>query len=338
MKKLATKKLRIGVIGAGSIGSLFGGYLANIKSDVYELEVIFFCMKEHKEVINNRGLKIHKNQDVKEINNIIAYENEIILEENIEKDNSFRFDYIFLTTKTYDMEKALLQYKKLVDVSNWLVILQNGIGNEDIVSKYISRSKLIRIVTSNGAFLESPGNVIHTGEGFTKIGFPFLQDFNKKKAELEKANTDLMTLKDLLQLASIETNIVEDINKESWEKVFVNVGINAFGALTNLKNGQLLESEGLKHLMGEAVEEAVQVAKLKKIELSDKDFIAETYDVANKTAENKNSMLQDILNGTATEIDFINGRVLKYAEELGIKVPINELLTHLIKGLESSSS
>ncbi|MFX0167493.1 MAG: ketopantoate reductase family protein [Candidatus Hodarchaeota archaeon] len=335
---MATKKLRIGVIGAGSIGSLFGGYLANIKSDVYELEVIFFCMKEHKEVINNRGLKIHKNQDVKEINNIIAYENEIILEENIEKDNSFRFDYIFLTTKTYDMEKALLQYKKLVDVSNWLVILQNGIGNEDIVSKYISRSKLIRIVTSNGAFLESPGNVIHTGEGFTKIGFPFLQDFNKKKAELEKANTDLMTLKDLLQLASIETNIVEDINKESWEKVFVNVGINAFGALTNLKNGQLLESEGLKHLMGEAVEEAVQVAKLKKIELSDKDFIAETYDVANKTAENKNSMLQDILNGTATEIDFINGRVLKYAEELGIKVPINELLTHLIKGLESSSS
>jgi 2-dehydropantoate 2-reductase len=333
---LAKKKLRIGFIGAGSIGSLFGGYLANIKSDVYEIEVIFFCMKEHKEAINNRGLRIHKNQDVKEINNIIAYENEKILEETIEKDNAFRFDYIFLTTKTYNMEKALLQYKKLVDVSNWLVVLQNGIGNEDIVSRYMSRSKLIRIVTSNGAFLESPGNIIHTGEGFTKIGFPFLGDINSKRVELEKANVDLITLRDLLQLAGIETNIVKDINKESWEKVFVNVGINAFGALTNLTNGQLLDSEGLKHLMGKAVEEAVQVAKMKKIQLSDKDFIAETYDVANKTAENKNSMLQDILNGTATEINFINGRVLKYAEELGIKVPINELLTHLIKGLESS--
>lgn len=335
---MARKKLRIGFIGAGAIGSLFGGYLANIKSDIYELEVIFFCMKEHKEAINTRGLRIHKNQDVKEIKNMLAYENEKILEENLEKDYSFRFDYIFLTTKTYDIEKAVLQYKKLIDVSNWLVILQNGIGNEDIVSIYLSKSKLIRIVTSNGAFLESPGNLIHTGDGFTKIGFPFLGDINKNRAELDKANMDLTILKELLQLAGLETQIVKDINKESWEKVFVNVGINAFGALANLKNGQLLESKGLKHLMGEAIEEAVQVAKMKKIQLSDKDFITETYNVAKRTSENKNSMLQDILNGMATEIDFINGRVLKYAKELGIKVPINELLTHLIKGLESSSS
>ncbi|MFX1345392.1 MAG: ketopantoate reductase family protein [Promethearchaeota archaeon] len=330
------KKLRIGFIGAGSIGSLFGGYLANIKSEVYELEVIFFCQREHMEAINKRGLRIHKNQDVKEISNILAYENEKILVEKSERHNCFRFDYIFLTTKTYDMEKALLQYKKLTDVSNWFVILQNGIGNEEIISNYISKSKIIRIVTSNGAFLESPGNLIHTGDGFTKIGFPFLEDIKNNRVELVKANENLTLLKELLHLAGLETQIVKDINKECWEKVFVNVGINAFGALTNLTNGQLLESEGLKQLMAEAVEEAVQVAKLKEIKLSNKDFIAETYDVAKKTSKNKNSMLQDILNGTATEIDFINGRVLIYAKELGIKTPINELLTHLIKGLESS--
>jgi 2-dehydropantoate 2-reductase len=333
---LGRKKLRIGFIGAGSIGSLFGGCLANIKSEIYELEVIFFCQREHKEAINKQGLRIQKNQDVKEINNIQAYENEKILEEKSEMDNSFRFDYIFLTTKTYDMEKAVLQYKKLIDVSNWFVILQNGIGNEEIVSNYISRSKIIRIITSNGAFLESPGNLVHTGDGFTKIGFPFLEDINNDHIELAKANENLTLLKELLHLAGLETQIVKDINKESWEKVFVNVGINAFGALTNLTNGQLLESEGLKQLMAEAVEEAVQVAKLKEIKLSNKDFIAVTYDVAKKTSKNKNSMLQDILNGTATEIDFINGRVLIYANELGFKAPINELLTHLIKGLESS--
>jgi len=334
---LGRKKLRIGIIGAGSIGSLFGGYLANIKSESYELDVIFFCQREHKEAINKRGLRILKNQGVEEIINILAYENEKILEKKLELNNSFRFDYIFLTTKTYDMEKAVIQYKKLIDVSNCLVILQNGIGNEDIISKYISKSKLVRIVTSNGAFLESPGNLIHTGDGFTKTGFPFLEDIRNNRAELAKSNENLGLLKELLQLAGLETEIVKDINKESWEKVFVNVGINAFGALTNLTNGQLLESEGLKHLMAQAVEEAVQVAKMKKIKLSNKDFIAETYDVAKKTSENKNSMLQDILNGMATEIDFINGKVLIYAKELGIKVPINELLTHLIKELESSS-
>ncbi|MFX0027917.1 MAG: ketopantoate reductase family protein [Candidatus Hermodarchaeota archaeon] len=331
------KTIRIGFIGAGSIGSLFGGYLANIKSDIYEMELFFFCMKEHAEAIGKEGLRVYKNQSVKEINNIKAYENEKLIEARLKKDEDFRFDYIFLTTKTYNMENAVIQYKKLIDVSDWLVILQNGIGNEDIISNYVSKMKIIRIVTSHGAFLESPGNLIHTGDGFTKIGFPYLEIISNNLSELEKADNNLAILKDLLESAGFETQIVKDIIKESWEKVFVNVGINAFGALTNLKNGQLLESEGLKHLMGVAVEEAVQVAKKKKIQVSDKDFVAEMYDVARKTSNNKNSMLQDILNGMATEIDFINGRVLRYAQKLGVKVPINELLTHLIKGLESSS-
>ena len=331
------KSKRIGFIGAGSIGSLFGGYLANIKSEIYELEVIFFCMKDHAEAIRRDGLTIYKNNDVKEIRSIEVYTDEKDVEGRIKNEEDFRFDYIFLTTKTYDIEQAVLQYKKLIDMSNWLVILQNGIGNEDIISQYVLKSKLIRIVTSNGAFLESPGKLIHTGDGFTKIGFPYLELIRNNPSELEKANFDLTILKELLELAGLENQIVSDINKESWEKVFVNVGINAFGALTNLKNGQLLESEGLKHLMSEAVKEAVQVAKQKKIQLSDKDFTVETYNVARRTSNNKNSMLQDILNGMATEIDFINGRVLKYAKDLGVNVPINELLTHLIKGLESSS-
>jgi 2-dehydropantoate 2-reductase len=334
---LNKKKIRIGFIGAGSIGSLFGGYLASIKSDVYELEIIFFCTKEHANAIRREGLRIYKNQVVKEIHNIQSFEDENDIKDRIKKDVNYRFDYIFLTTKTYDIEKALSQYIKLLDVSNWLVILQNGIGNEDIVSNYFSKSKLIRAITSNGAFMKSPGSLIHTGEGFTKIGFPFLPEITEDHHYLGKANADLKILKELFELAGFETQIAEDINKDSWEKVFVNIGINAFGTLTNLKNGQLLEFEGLKHLMAEAINEAIKVAKLKKIELSNKDFISEAYNVAKNTSENKNSMLQDILNGMPTEIDFINGRVLRYAKDLGVRVPINELLTHLIKGLESSS-
>ncbi|TFG28470.1 MAG: 2-dehydropantoate 2-reductase, partial [Promethearchaeota archaeon] len=134
----------------------------------------------------------------------------------------------------------------------------------------------------------------------------------------------------------LETIIVEDIIKECWEKVFVNIGINAIGALTRLKNGQLLENENLKILMGEAVKEAIKVADCKKIDLSEKNYIAIMYDVAEKTSENKNSMLQDILKGKRTEIDFMNGKIMKYAQELGFKVPINEMLTYLIKGLEKS--
>jgi 2-dehydropantoate 2-reductase len=86
-----------------------------------------------------------------------------------------------------------------------------------------------------------------------------------------------------------------------------------------------------------AVVEAVNVAKHLGINLSHKNFIREMFDVAQATSDNKNSMLQDILKNKKTEIDFINGKIMDYAHELGLDVPINEILTNLIKGLEQST-
>jgi 2-dehydropantoate 2-reductase len=333
---LTTQNLKIGFIGAGSIGSLFGGYLAKIKSDIYSIEVYFFCKKSHADKVNKKGLKLYRDQQRKVIKNIKAYENEKEFDNKIREDPSFKFDYIFLTTKTYDSEAAVLQFKNLIEKSEWLVILQNGIGNEDFIIPYCNNSKIIRVVTSTGAFLEKPGHVIHTGEGITKLGFPFLEMVNLEQQKIDKAQLDIKLLKNILNLAGFETIIVEDIISECWEKVLVNIGINALGALTRLPNGKLLEIKGLKNIMAGAINEAKKVAVMKNIKLSERDFIAIAQDVAEKTAENKNSMLQDILNNKPTEIDFMNGRILKYARDLGINVPINELLTLLIRGLERS--
>ena len=206
----------------------------------------------------------------------------------------------------------------------------------DIAIQFYDKVKIIRAVTSNGALLNKPGHVYHTGEGITKIGFPFLTDLNSKPKELAKSELQLNLLKEILNLAGLDTIIVKDIVMESWEKVFVNIGINALGALTKLPNGKLLKSEKLKFLMRQAIEEAIEVAKLKGIKLPEKDYVSIAYNVAEKTADNKNSMLQDILSRKMTEIDFINGRILKYAIDLGIKVPVNKVLTYLIKGLEGS--
>ncbi|MFW9825180.1 MAG: ketopantoate reductase family protein [Candidatus Thorarchaeota archaeon] len=329
---MSKRKIRIGFIGAGSIGSLFGGYIANIESDLFDLDVRFICLGDHAAAINQDGLEIVKDQKISKINSIQAYENEKGLEENLQVNPSFGFDFIFLTTKTYDIEKAVKQYQKLIDVSNYVVILQNGIGNEDVVSRYVKKSKIIRAVTTNGAFLEEPGRIVHTGEGLTKIGLAFPEEIGDGTL----GESAIKILADLLELAGFETIIAENIIKESWEKVFVNIGINAFGALTRLRNGDLLNFKGLKKLMSEAIKEAIQVAKLKGIKLKEEDYIALTYEVARKTAENKNSMLQDIINGNPTEIDYINGRIVAYAENLEVKVPINELLTSLIKGLETA--
>ena len=143
-------------------------------------------------------------------------------------------------------------------------------------------------------------------------------------------------MRNLLNSSGIETEIVNDINIYCWEKVFVNIGINALGAITQLKNGQLLENEKLKRLMQELVLEAEAVAQKKKINLPQKDYVKIMYQVAEKTNNNLNSMLQDVLKNKKTEIDFMNGKIVQFAEELNCNVPFNKIITILIKGLEKS--
>ncbi|MBY8987645.1 MAG: 2-dehydropantoate 2-reductase [Candidatus Lokiarchaeota archaeon] len=323
--------LKIGFIGAGSIGSMFGGYIASIHSDENPLEIIFFCRKNHRDSINNEGLELSTANINLLLTNIKAYES---AEEFIEEygiNNKYQFDYLFITTKAYDSESAMMHYNKLIKSCSWLVVLQNGVGNEEVVKKNCDENKVIRIVTSHGALMESPGKVRHTGLGFTKIGFAFF------KPQINvPAYKKLVLLKTLLDAGGIKTEIVDDIIKCSWEKAFVNIGINAIGALTRLNNGELLENEYLKRFMGIAVKEALEVAKLKEIALSENNYVDLMYSVAEKTYNNKNSMLQDILKGKPTEIDFLNGKIVEFAKELNFRVPINELLTLLIKGLESS--
>jgi len=230
----------------------------------------------------------------------------------------------------------MVQFKSVIDSAGWLIILQNGVGNEALVKNYCDEDKILRVVTSHGALLEDPGHVCHTGVGFTKIGFAYLKRNDGNIEDYGRAEETLLYLRNLLSAGGLETDIVADIIKCSWEKVFVNIGINAIGALTGLENGQLLENNSLRKLMEKAVVEALFVSKALKIDLSAVDYVDLMYSVARKTSNNKNSMLQDILKGKPTEIDFINGRIVEFGKKLGIEVVLNELLTVLIKGLESS--
>jgi len=332
------KTIRIGFIGAGSIGSLFGGCIASIQSEIYSIEVILFGREAHIKAINENGLVISKNEEIQRISNIESHKNPEYVEKRLLKESQRVFDFIFLTTKAYDLEIALSQYKSLINASKWIVILQNGLGNEDIVKKYFPKEKIIRAITTNGAFLKKPGHVIHTGLGITKLGFPFLNLQKQGENKPFDAISGAQLINEILNLAGLETTLTNDIIRDSWEKVLINIGINAIGTLTRLKNGELLKIEGLKRLMGDAIREAISVAKRKKIDLSKKDYVALTYEVAEKTLENKNSMLQDILKGKRTEIDFINGKIVEYAKEMKIHVPLNDALTQLIKGLEKISS
>ena len=320
--------LRLGFIGAGAIGSLFGGYLANLKE--MNIDVVLFCSQDHALAIKNHGLKIKTEGRVIIIKNLKVFTR--TMEDNVDDD----FDFLFLTTKTYDTRSAINQYKEIIENSKYFIILQNGIGNEDMIHPLVPKQKIFRLVTSHGAILNHPGQVTHTGKGFSFIGIPYLNYIAKEPNLFRNVQNSLAVLNELLNVSGLNSQVEIDISIKVWEKAIVNIGINAIGALTRLNNGNIIEIEGLRELMERAVVEAVEVGNNMNIPLSRDECIQLLYSVAKNTYHNKNSMLQDIIKGKKTEIDNLNGAIVDLANKLKIKVEVNEILTKLIKGLENS--
>ncbi len=149
----------------------------------------------------------------------------------------------------------------------------------------------------------------------------------------EKEFENARHIADQFTQAGIETSAIIDVRPVIWDKLLVNVGINAITALTGIKNGQILDLEITRELSRTAVEEAARVAQAQEIEIRE-DAADHVFQVAAATAANRSSMGQDVDHRRPTEIKAINGFVVREAERLGISVPVNRTLTALVQTLE----
>lgn len=305
------KKLKIAVMGAGSIGSLFGGILAEAGNDV-----TLIARENHVKAIQQNGLRIEgiSGKHVVKVNGVTT-------PSHIKNPP----DLILLTVKAYDIRQAVIDVEELMEKDTVLLCLQNGLGLEEIASKIIGRERVLRGVTCHGALLKEPGLVAHTGRGETVIG-----ELNGKITERAR------NLADTFSNAGLSTRVTDNINGTVWTKVLINASINPFGALTTMKNGELLIIPEIKELMTETVYEGIKVAKKNGVKLED-DPVTLMIKTAEMTAQNKNSMLQDIEKGKITEIDFINGAISNFGKRKGVSTPLNRLLTHLVKGLSKKT-
>lgn len=178
--------------------------------------------------------------------------------------------------------------------------------------------------TGQGATLLGPGHIRHAGWGRTFIG------------EIDGKITDRANqIARIFLQAGIETEVSPHIHHLIWEKLFVNVGINALTALTGFKNGQLLNHPETLRLMEALVSEAVLVARRKGIQIEGNPF-EKVKMVAEATRQNRSSMGQDFDHKRRTEIDAINGALVREAERLGIAVPVNRAITDLVKAIEKN--
>ena len=234
-----------------------------------------------------------------------------------------KFDLVILAVKAYDTKRATMDVAPVVAERGILLCLQNGIGVEYEARDTLGRNAVLRGVTNYGALLKEPGVVVNTGKGETFVG-----------AMDERLSDKARMVSEVLTNAGLSTGVADDIRKVVWQKTLVNAGINPLGALTGLRNGDLVSMEDLRGLMVDTVSEGSRVAK--KLGLNfDEDPIEHTLKVAEATAKNKNSMLQDVEVGRRTEIDYMNGAIWKVGSEIGVPTPMNRMLTVLVKGLET---
>jgi 2-dehydropantoate 2-reductase len=305
--------MKIVIVGPGAIGLLFAGLLSRSRGEKTEI-CLLDKKRDRADRLNKSGIRLE---------GLTVFKTGLSGVSADPKDFEDA-DFWLFCVKSYDTKTAAKAIQSFVSKDATVVSLQNGLGNIELLAETFGANRVIAGVTSMGATLTEEGVCRHAGEGETLFG------------RLDGSLT--VALKDLREIflkAKVPAKISRDVTGLIWSKLIVNVGINALSAITRLKNGSLTSFEGSRRLMKEAVQEAFRVAKRKRIKLPFDDPLAKASSVCEATADNVSSMLADILAQKRTEIDYLNGAIVRQADSLGLKAPVNALLVDIIKTLES---
>ncbi len=300
--------MKITIIGAGSMGCLFGGLLTEQGLDVQ----LFDVRADQVRALSENGLALCRN-GVERVIKVRASTDPAEIRET---------DLALIFVKHTQTRSAAQIAAGLLGNGGYVLTLQNGMGNAEIITKTVGADRVLCGTTEQGAMLLGLGKIQHSGVGDTVIGM-----WRRQGQPIAAQVTDMFSA------AGIASRDVDDIEPILWNKLFVNVGINAVTALTGIRNGQLLDLETTKRLMRDVVLEAITVAKALSVPVA-LDALKNVERVAEATASNRSSMGQDVDARRPTEIDAINGYIVHRAKELGLDVPINQTLVRLVKTLQ----
>jgi 2-dehydropantoate 2-reductase len=312
--------MKILVLGAGAIGSVFGGFLAKAGH-----HVCLVTRHAHLEEIKKRGLIIEGIWGRHVILNMACYESLSALKEK-ERD---RFDVVLLTVKSYDTESALQSLTACFPETPPIVSLQNGLGNIEKIEAYAGREKTIGGRVIFGVEFMAPGrvNVTVSADKTMLGGLP---------GGIDRALVEHLARE--LTAAGIAAEATDDINKYIWGKVLYNCALNGLATLMNVHYGVLLASDSTMEIMCQVVTEIFDVLRASGIMLDWRE--PEEYTellfstLIPRTFDHHPSMLQDILRHKRTEIDALNGAVVQMGREQGIDLPYNWAITKFIKAHE----
>lgn len=304
--------MKIAIIGAGAMGGLFAVRLAVAGESVSVIDV----WQEHIDAIVTQGLSLEE-----EGGTLVAHPIAANRAEDLPP-----ADLVIIFVKSSMTGEAAQSALHIMGPSSRVLTLQNGLGNAETIAGIVGAGRVLAGTTAQGATLLGPGRIRHGGWGDTHIG-----------CLCGAADEFCHEVAHVFSHAGIPTVADEGVRSLIWGKLVINVGINALTALLKFHNGQLADFAETRELVALAVEEAVQVAGAAGINLPYPDPVGKVLSVAKATGANLSSMLQDIRSQRLTEIDAINGALVREGERLGIPTPVNRILTLLVRTLERNA-
>ena len=300
--------MRIGILGTGAMGSLFAAYLAP-HADV----TVLGTWGDAVEAINARGIYIERDGKTENVRVRASNDPHAIARIEIA-----RVDFAIVAVKAHQTERAAQWAQQILKANGVALTLQNGLGNFEILAAHVGANRAAMGVTMQGATLLGPAHVRHAGRGSTTLA---------ASAPTQRAVEHIAAL---FNDAGIETHIAQDVSGLMWGKLVVNSAINALTAIYRQPNGWLVENPEARALMSAAALETANVARALGVQLPYADPVERAMQVARATATNRSSTLQDVLRGAPTELERINGAVVREGKRLGIPTPVNEKLLRVI--------
>ena len=296
------KHEQIAVVGAGAVGCYFGAMLARSG-----LPVTLIGRAQHVEAINRDGLFLERSDFQEYVKVHASTEIDVVRDVTI----------ILLCVKTIDTEKAALQIAPHLSTDALLVSFQNGVDNVERIQRAIGMNAIPAVVYVAAA-MSGPGRVKHNGRGDIVIG-------------------DVPRLATVLQGAGIPCRISDNIAGDLWTKLVMNCAYNAVSAVTGSRYLPIKDNPLTRDVMKGLIEEVVAVANAAGIQIATANHLMEAALKLGDAMESATSSTQqDLSLGRLTEIDSLNGYVVRRGGELGVPTPVNSTLYALVKFLETS--
>jgi 2-dehydropantoate 2-reductase len=294
--------MKVAVVGAGAVGCYYGGMLARAGHDV-----TLIGRPQHVEAIERQGLRLETQTFDERIRVSASSEGSAVQSAQI----------VLLCVKSTDTDSAAAAIKPHLAPEALVLSLQNGVENADRLRARLPQDVLAAVVYI-GTEMAGPGHVRHHGRGELII--------ERSRASDEVAQA--------LIAAGVPTDISDNVRGALWAKLILNCAYNALSAITQLPYGRLVKGAGITAVMRDVVDECLAVAKADDVTIPG-DVDAAVRKIAETVPGQYSSTAQDLARGKPSEIDHLNGLIVRRGEALGVATPVNRLLYALVKLLES---